>query len=443
MRPARRRCADQTEPPISDRKSRRADREGLDLPGGGLVVVEPDGALVPVELEHGALAERRARAQRVLGVDDGLGRPVCALHLELVLEPREPVRTWKLQVPRSRPAALAELERRRALEGFGPQAHRLDVGGRCAVGEHDLLRGPLHPLVATVYGANPSSSLIASMPRVLESFSVMTREMPASAQRRTTSSFASRARPAAPVGPCGPGQVVVGEPVRTVCVDPGERRGLIVDEDDDAELAVEVGAFDRLRKPLVEREVPLGVVRGHVSRRFRVEGVHLRQAVEEVGQRNDPHAVGHVSRRDVSTRRGSSADRRSLRPGANPRRSRNGALSASVQQRSSRAPCEIRCSAARSNSAEPSPRRRWSGWTIAQRPATSSTSVAQSNSASPQPTIRPASSATQYLRCARGGTARRRCRVPSAVENHGLCSAIRSEAPSASASSKSLITARA
>ena len=174
----------------------RPDRERLDRPGRGLVVVEPDGTLVPVELEHGALAERRARAQRVFGVGDGLGRPVRALDLELVLEPREPVRTGNAQLPRPRAAAPAELRRCVPLVGVRPQPHGLDVGCRRSEREHQLAHaGRFTHSVATVYGANPSSSLIASMPAFSESFSVMTREMPASAQRRTTSSFARRARP--------------------------------------------------------------------------------------------------------------------------------------------------------------------------------------------------------------------------------------------------------
>jgi hypothetical protein len=90
----------------------RRDRERLDRPGRCLVVVDPDRPLVPLELEHGALAERRARTERVLGVDEDFGAAVGALDLELVLEPHDPVGPRDAKLPGPCPAALAELRGR-------------------------------------------------------------------------------------------------------------------------------------------------------------------------------------------------------------------------------------------------------------------------------------------------------------------------------------------
>jgi hypothetical protein len=115
----------------------RADRDVLQRPGRRLLVVEPDRPLVPVELEHRALAERVARAKRVRRIRDPFGRAAGALDLELVLDAREAVRPRELEEPGARASPAAELRRREPLERVAPQPDRLHVGGRRAVRERE------------------------------------------------------------------------------------------------------------------------------------------------------------------------------------------------------------------------------------------------------------------------------------------------------------------
>ena len=197
---------------------------------------------------------------------------------------------------------------------------------------------------------------------------------------------------AAPVGPRGSREVVIGEPVRAVGMTQESAAGTVVDEHDDAELAVEVGASDRLLQPLVERARSS---RG--CRRACRLPPRRRARAPRVGGRGVSASGTTARRRGSSSRRDVSTDARvERRTGA---RSGPAAKAAPLEERralgvrpaaqlASTVRREVLDAAARTARSR-CPRRRWSGWTIAQTPPTSSTSVAQSNSASPQPTIRP------------------------------------------------------
>ena len=104
--------ADQTKPPTSARRSRERIESGSIVPAGASSSSSQTGRSYPSSSSterspNGALARSGFSGSTTVSVV-----PFVALHLELVLEPREPVRTRDAQLPRPRPAALAELERR-------------------------------------------------------------------------------------------------------------------------------------------------------------------------------------------------------------------------------------------------------------------------------------------------------------------------------------------
>jgi hypothetical protein len=174
-------------------KRRAHDRQSLQPALRRLLVVEPGGRPVAVELDNRLVAEGAGRAQRIRRIRHEAARAVERLELEQVLHPGERGRR-QAKLPAGAPAP----ERRRlTLRPVGDEPDSCELPPGVRHPETKLA----HESRSRTYdrssciGAYPRRVLTASMAAFVESFDVTTDSIPLAAAHPSWLSFASRAKP--------------------------------------------------------------------------------------------------------------------------------------------------------------------------------------------------------------------------------------------------------